>query len=173
MISRSSVDMEWRRTPQQACGACLTPVAIWCFVRRCVLASRVFVAPLQLGVALRSVAVAARLFLLASAMHMRQHAHTAGNETCRAARMPQQTTLAVMLMLMGPGPGLELELELELGLVQGPIVMAVQGSVGVAVQVSLQHARNQLRRTPVKSVAELCQTLHMARCLRETTRRAL
>ena len=171
MISRSSVDMEWRRTPQQACGACLTPVAIWCFVRRCVLASRVFVAPLQLGVALRSVAVAARLFLLASAMHMRQHAHTAGNETCRAARMPQQTTLAVMLMLtgLGLGPGLGLEL----GLVQGPIVMAVQGSVGVAVQVSLQHARNQLRRTPVKSVAELCQTLHMARCLRETTRRAL
>ena len=163
--------MEWRRTPQQACGACLTPVAIWCFVRRCVLASRVFVAPLQLGVALRSVAVAARLFLLASAMHMRQHAHTAGNETCRAARMPQQTTLAVMLMLtgLGLGPGLGLEL----GLVQGPIVMAVQGSVGVAVQVSLQHARNQLRRTPVKSVAELCQTLHMARCLRETTRRAL
>ena len=171
MISRSSVDMEWRRTPQQACGACLTPVAIWCFVRRCVLASRVFVAPLQLGVALRSVAVAVRLFLLASAMHMRQHAHTAGNETCRAARMPQQTTLAVMLMLtgLGLGPGLGLEL----GLVQGPIVMAVQGSVGVAVQVSLQHARNQLRRTPVKSVAELCQTLHMARCLRETTRRAL
>ena len=128
-------------------------------------------APLQLGVALRSVAVAVRLFLLASAMHMRQHAHTAGNETCRAARMPQQTTLAVMLMLtgLGLGPGLGLEL----GLVQGPIVMAVQGSVGVAVQVSLQHARNQLRRTPVKSVAELCQTLHMARCLRETTRRAL
>ena len=131
----------------------------------------VLVAPLQLGVALRSVAVAVRLFLLASAMHMRQHAHTAGNETCRAARMPQQTTLAVMLMLtgLGLGPGLGLEL----GLVQGPIVMAVQGSVGVAAQVSLQHARNHLRRTPMKSVAELCPTLHMARCLRETTRRAL
>jgi len=129
------------------------------------------VAPLQLGVALRSVAVAARLFLLASAMRMRQHAHTAGNETCRAARMPQQTTWAAMLMLMGLGLGLGLELEL--GLVQGPIVMVVQGSVGVAVQVSLQHARNHLRRTPMKSVAELGPTLHMARCLRATTRRAL